>query len=207
MARHAREGDEVYVGVVTGKAKKPHPVVPDSVFDTVRAEAEAAHRILGVAGATFAGLPPVLLSDLPRHEVNQTIRDLIEERGPDILYVPFPYDLHGDHRATFHAASVAWRANSVMGRAIGEVRAYEVQSETHWNAHSIEPSFSPTLWISLSPDDLSLKSSALACFESQMQPAPSARSIWAVENLARWRGSQQGMESAESFVSVRSLIQ
>ena len=117
--------------------------------------------------------------------------------------VPFPYDLHNDHRALFHAASVAWRPSSELWRGIKRVLAYEVQSETHWNAPYLEPGFTPNIWIELTDEQLHTKLAALSHYESQMRPFPDARSLEAIEHLARWRGSQQGMHAAEGFVLVK----
>ena len=46
---------------------------------------------------------------------------------------------------------------------------------------------------------------AAACYESQLRPAPDARSLEALEALAVWRGSLVGMKAAEAFVTVRTL--
>jgi LmbE family N-acetylglucosaminyl deacetylase len=121
-----------------------------------------------------------------------------------VLYVPFPFDLHKDHREVFHSVSVAWRSSSTTGRGIREIYCYEVQSETHWNAPYLEPGFLPTRFVDVS-DTLEVKLRALACYKSQLRPPPDARSLEAVRALAVWRGSQVGMSAAEAFVTVRTL--
>src|SRR5205823_11322123 len=113
-------------------------------------------------------------------------------------------DLHKDHRETFHALSVAWRTSSATGRGIKEVYCYEVQSETHWNAPYLEAGFLPNVWVDITAH-LDTKMRALACYESQIRPAPDSRSVDAVRALAVWRGSQQNFGAAEAFVAVRLL--
>ena len=46
---------------------------------------------------------------------------------------------------------------------------------------------------------------SLACLGSQLRPFPGARSIEAVEALAKWRGSQMSLAAAEAFVAIRRL--
>lgn len=206
LAKHARAGDEVHVAVATGHGDAPHPLWPRETWTRVRAECRAAVDVLGVGpdALHYAELPAAMMSSVPTHEKNRVVHELIARVQPSILYVPFAYDLHTDHREIFHAASVAWRASSPLGRGIREVYAYETQSETHWNAGGVEPGFVPNVWVDVSYT-FDVKKSALAKYESQMRPFPDARSVEAVEHLARWRGSQVGVAAAEAFVLVRKL--
>lgn len=143
-------------------------------------------------------------ADQPVWQLNRAVGSLVERSQPDVLYAPFPFDLHKDHREIFHALSVAWRSSSAIGRKLGAIYCYEVQSETHWNAPYLEASFTPNTWVDISAH-LETKLRALACYESQIRPAPDARSLDAVRALAVWRGSQQGMHAAEAFVAIRLL--
>ena len=205
IARDAREGHEVVVAVVTGHGDDgPHPLWPRGVWDRVRDEARAACAVLGVAELLFEEVPAAMVGDQPLWRLNKVIGAIVERAAPDALYVPFPFDLHRDHREVFHSLSVAWRSSSAAGRHIRDIHCYEVQSETHWNIPYVEPGFLPTMWIDIS-DTLELKLEALACYKSQIRPAPDARSVDAIRALAVWRGSQMGMNAAEAFVTVRSL--
>lgn len=204
IARRITEGAEVHVAVMTGHGADPHPLWPASTWDQIRAEARNAMAVLGVTQLHFEELPAALVADQPVWRLNQVVRAMVERIQPDVLYVPFPFDLHKDHRELFHASSVAWRSSSPIGRQIRAVYCYEVQSETHWNAPYVEAGFTPNVWVDISAH-LETKLGALACYQSQIKPAPDARSIEAVRALATWRGSQQGMFAAEGFVAIRLL--
>ena len=205
IARHAAEGDEVHVAVVTGHGDEPHPLWPKSLWDTIRAEARRAMEVLGVRHLHFEEVPAALVADQPVWRLNKTIASLVSSIEPEVLYVPFPFDLHKDHREVFHALSVAWRPSAPAGRRIKAVYCYEVQSETHWNAPYLEAAFTPNVWVDITAH-LDTKLRALSCYESQIRPAPDARSLDAVKALATWRGSQQGVAAAEAFVAIRLLI-
>lgn len=207
IAKHLDDGDEVSVAIATGPGPSPdaHPFIAAEHFERVRAEARSALGGLGVTDLTFGDLPAVSYPQDPVWHVNGIVHELIAAHRPEILYVPFPHDLHGDHRSLFHAASVVWRPTSELGRGIKRVLAYEVQSETHWSAPYLEQGFTPNVWVSLSESQLERKLSALRGYVSQMYPFPQARSIEAVEHLARWRGSQQGCFAAEGFVLIKDV--
>ena len=204
IARHVADGDEVTVAVMTGHGPEKHPIWPSELWEEIRAEARQAFDILGVHHIVFEELPAVMVADIPVWEVNKVTQRVLKENRPDCLYVPFPFDLHKDHREMFHSFSVAWCPVSDWGRAIREIYCYEVLSETHLNIPYAESGFLPNTWVDIGPF-LSTKLSALKCFESQLGEFPNPRSLEAIEALARWRGSQAHMEAAEAFVQVRQL--
>lgn len=205
LARLAAEGHELTVAVVTGHGQREaHPLWPPGLWDKVRAEARRAMAVLGVEEMLFEEVPAARVAEEPPWRLNRITGALVERVRPEALYVPFPLDLHKDHREIFHSLSVAWRPSAAVGREIREIFCYEVQSETHWNIPYVEQGFSPNQWIDIS-GYLEKKLEAAACYESQIRPAPDARSLKALEALAVWRGSQVGVAAAEAFVTVRLL--
>lgn len=205
IARLAAEGHQVTVAIMTGHGEeRPHPIWPQEVFDGIRAEAVQAHALLGVTKTIHREIPAVGVGEMPVWELNGIVHGVFEEVRPEIVFVPFQFDLHDDHRRLFTAASVAWRPSTEMGRGIGWIYAYETPSETHWNFSNVEPGFTPNVWFEIE-DHLETKLAALRCFESQIDDFPGARSIEALEALARFRGSQIHAAAAEAFVLVRQL--
>lgn len=204
ITRYAREGHETIVAILTGHGEHPHPLWPKETWDVIRNEAAQAHAVLGVSETIYREIPAAQVADQPAWELNKITSALINEVSPDILYVPFPYDLHKDHREIFHSCSVAWRTCTPAGKKITEIYAYEVMSETHWNAPYLEPGFLPHYWVDIT-DFLETKLAALRCFTSQIQPSPNARSLEAMQALALWRGSQVSVSAAEAFVLIRAI--
>ena len=204
IARFATEGHRVIVGVVTGPGEGEHPFVPKHLFDEVRAELRQAASILGVADIIFGNVATTMAADTQRRTLNAEVKRIIDAADPEVLFVPFPFDLHSDHREVFHAASIAWRPYLESGRRIREVYCYEVLSETHLNIPYVEQGFTPNCWFDIS-DQLEAKLTAFAAFRSQMQEAPLPRSLEALRAMAIWRGSQIGVRAAEAFVLVRNL--
>lgn len=203
IARYAAEGHDVFVAVMTGYGPGQNwPGVSQSMIEHIRGEAKQAHAILGVRETIFRDIPTVVVEAEPLWKNNQVAADVLKQVEPDVLYVPFIYDLHKDHRAITHSFEVAYRPSSAVGRKVREVYMYETVSETHWTAPYIEPGFMPNVWVDIHAY-LPKKLDALRCFKSQMRPAPDARSIEAIEALATWRGSQMSLFAAEAFLLVR----
>ena len=190
------------VGLVTGRGGGTHPLYGDEGFHGVQAELDEACGVLGVSRVVKLDLPTVLLPDMARHRLNAAIGGLIAEVAPETLFVPFPLDLHGDHREIFHAASVAWRPYLPLGRSIRDVYCYEVPSETHLNIPYVEQGFIPNMFFDVTAT-IDRKIEAFGRFRSQVQAPPLPRSPEALRALATYRGSQIGAAAAEAFVAVR----
>ena len=80
--------------------------------------------------------------------------------------------------------------------------AYEVLSETYWNASYIEPNFNPDVFINISKE-INKKLQSIKKYKSQITAKDKARSIEAVESLAKFRGSQNAYDYAEAFKVIR----
>ena len=124
IARLASEGHDVFVAILTGHGKdEPHPLWPQATWDVVRAEAARAHEMLGVRETIYEEIPAVLVPDQPIWKINEITASVLERVKPDTLFIPFPLDLHRDHRELAYSCSVAWRPSSKVGRNIRHICA------------------------------------------------------------------------------------
>lgn len=185
--------------VLTVAAHMP-PLYPAAVHERTVNEARLAHKVLGVSESIFLDFPAVLVADLPRHELNGAIHEQIQRARPDVVLLPF-FDRHIDHRLIFESVMVATRP---VGSGVGIqcVAAYEVVSETHWNAPNIEANFVPTWFVDIT-DTIDTKIEAMTCYASQTQAFPGPRSLEALRALALFRGSQVSVAYAEAFQLIR----
>ena len=205
IARLSSECHDVIVGIMTGYGEKRHPIWEKEDWDVIRSEALEAHKILGVVETLFREIPAAMVADQPKYIINYIVDELIKAVKPEILYVPFLFDLHYDHREIVHAANVAWRPVTETGRKIKEIYMYETLSETHWNIHQIEGGFLPNCFVDISGKSLRKKLQALSAFKSQLRDFPDARSLEGIESLAKFRGCSVGVSAAEAFVLVRKV--
>ncbi|GMV97179.1 MAG: GlcNAc-PI de-N-acetylase [Phycisphaerae bacterium] len=192
-------GEKVSVAIVT----RGTPLFPAAQVRRVRAEARQAAARLGVAGLRFLDLPVTTLHLIPKHRLNAAFSELLAETRPEQVFIPFPGDRHEDHRQVFEAMMVALRPDGRRHRA-ARVACYETVSETHWSAAGVEPAFEPNWYVDITatlPDKLA----AMRAYASQLEEAVPARSLQAIEALARFRGSVAGVQAAEAFCIVREI--
>jgi LmbE family N-acetylglucosaminyl deacetylase len=200
MARHAAEGDEVHVAVVTRGA--PEVYQAEEVNQT-RAELKQAHDVLGVKSVRYLDFPAPRMDTIPRHTVADAIRRLVAELTPDTLYAPHYGDMHFEHGLTYEACLVATRP---VGKIkVRRVLAYETLSETEWGPPVSGSAFQPTVFVDIGPY-LPKKLAAMACIKSQLFTPPHPRSLANLEALATLRGSTAGLSAAEAFMLVREII-
>jgi LmbE family N-acetylglucosaminyl deacetylase len=199
IAKYAEEGSEVTVLVVSGHLP---PLYPRDSYERTVSEAKQAFEILGVSKSRFLEIPTGMVGTQPVGFVNGKLTDFINEIRPQIVLGPFP-DRHIDHRVVFESLMVATRPRGA-GRDIELLAAYETLSETHWNAPQIEPNFVPNMVVNVTAQ-IERKIRALKCYESQIQVFPEARSVEAVDALAKFRGTQAGFAFGEGLQVIRMI--
>ncbi|BBC72697.1 GlcNAc-PI de-N-acetylase [Altererythrobacter sp. B11] len=199
MARLGSEGAEVHVVIVT---RGQEPDFPTAHMDRVMAEADRAHRSLGVAATHHLDLPAAALDTLPAARINARLAECLAEIAPDTLFVPFIGDIHLDHQITF-TSSLVW-ARPRSPRAPRRVFAYETLSETNWYAPGLTPTFAPDYFVDIAAQ-LEAKLAAFAMFETQARNFPDERSLQTIRTLANLRGSMVFCAAAEAFMTIRQV--
>ncbi len=99
IIKHTTAGDSVTCVYLTD-GSQGDPDCPDlvQVKHTRRREAQAAAKVLGLNDLVFLDGPDGALAATP--ELVAALRAVLDERQPDLVYVPFFLDAHPDHRAT-----------------------------------------------------------------------------------------------------------
>lgn len=199
IAKRSQAGDEVYVCVVTKGMK---PLFLDDFIEQGRRECREADAKLGVTETIFLDFPAVMLETVPRYEFNGKIAEIVQQINPDELYIPHRGDMQIDHQMVVDAAMVAARPRGNVYPK--RVYAYETLSETGWNIPNMVNEFIPTIYENIT-DTLELKLEAMNIFKSQLAEFPAARSIGAIEALARFRGATVSIPAAEAFSLIREI--
>jgi LmbE family N-acetylglucosaminyl deacetylase len=200
IGRLSDSGADVVVAIVT---KGAPPLFAADAVTEVRAEAQAAHAHLGVSRTVFLDHPAARLDEVPHHELNRTLGELLREVAPDTLLLPFVGDMHLDHQLTFLSSLVASRPHGA--HFPGRILCYETVSETNWNAPFMAPTFVPNVFVDISAQ-LERKLEAMRLYRSQQRDFPHERSLPAIRALAMFRGSTVHRPAAEAFMLVRQVI-
>jgi len=207
IARHVDSGDEVQVLIIAeGSTSRQQQRDRAQVVDELSALAKAAQTagsILGAAGVELLDLPDNRLDSLDRLDLIKRIEECVERHQPECVYVHHAGDVNVDHRRLHEAVVTACRPTP--RHVVKRLLSFEVASSTEWQPPGSAPAFHPNWFVDIS-DQLERKREALAAYSSEMREWPHARSLEAVEHLARWRGAQVGVEAAEAFCLLRQLV-
>ncbi len=202
MAKFAAQGDNVIVIIATNAAKGAPELYSEKGTINVRAEAKAAHSILGVKKTIFMDFPAPALNAYPSYKISLEFLKVFDELNPTHLFLPHPFDLHEDHKSIYHSALVAARPQGSL--KIPCIYCYETLSETEWGPTQYKNTFCPNYFVNVA-DFYTQKIESMKCYKSQLKEKPHSRSIEGLTALANFRGATIGVEKAEAF-SIERLI-
>ena len=200
IAKRTAAGDEVTVCICT---KGAHPMFNQKIIKAGRDEARRAHTYLGVSETIFLDLPAAELDSLSMTEIVRRLEDVVSEICPDEIFIPHHGDIHNDHKTISAAAMVALRPKRFKKPV--RILSYEVPSETGWDTPTLGNAFIPNVYEDI-VDTIGKKLYAILIYRSQAEPWPGARSVDAVEALAKYRGSTVCVPYAEAFQLVRERL-
>lgn len=199
IAKRAIKGDNVYVCVVT---KAGEPLFREELVEQGRKECREADRLLGVKETFFLDFPAVRLEEVPRYKLNDGLMQAVQKVKPDEVYIPHRGDMQLDHKMIVDAVMVALRPK--YDHVVKCIYAYETLSETGWDIPNTVNEFVPTVYEDIS-ETLEKKLEAMNIFQSQLAEFPAARSLRAIEALARFRGATVNVMAAEAFTLIREI--
>jgi len=208
MARHADRGDEVHVAIlaegITSRDDKRDTAGRNDEMALLKKAMKKAHDVLGVKSTYHHDYPDNRMDRIDQLDINKLVESLIERISPDIIYTHHRGDVNLDHHRTHDAVVTACRPMP-GNQGVREILFFEVQSSTEWQIPGSAIAFTPHWFVDIS-EYLETKREALRAYGSEMRDWPHARSLEAVESLARWRGSNIGVSAAEAFMLGRKLV-
>ena len=199
MIKNIKAGNEVYVCIVT---KGCPPLYKPERTTINQHDARACHLHIGVKKTFFLDFPAAMLEKVERYELNGKILDVIKEVQPTEVFIPHWGDMQKDHQIVMEAAMVALRPKYYP--QVKKIYGYETMSETAWNAPNVQNEFIPNVYVDIT-ETLEEKKKALSFFTLQVSEFPDARSLKAIDALAKYRGALMNMKAAESFMLIREL--
>ena len=113
---------------------------------------------------------------------------------PEVVYAPWMYDMHQDHRAIFYCTNSA--ARNVSTSKIRQVLLYEIPSSTDHSLMSGMYPFTPNYYNNITEEDLNSKTRAMGEYVHEYHPM---RSAHALVELASRRGRESMCIYAEAF--------
>lgn len=203
LLRRIAEGGTVawlLMTTMTEKAGWPEEQIKQraSEIEQVRESLQVAPHHLFALGFTTAELDGISMRVL----VNK-MSEVFRNFQPEEVLLPYPGDIHSDHRVTFDVASACTK--SFRYPSVKRVLAYETPSETDFGIDPRDSGFKPNVFVNIGIH-LERKLELLRIYQSEMGEFPFPRSEKTLRALACQRGSQVGVEAAEAFMCLRELI-
>ncbi len=207
IARHVSEGDQVYILILAEGITSRDPVRGNSKqsneLKAIKNQAQEVAKLLGAVSVKLNNFPDNRMDSVDLLEVIKVIEDEIQLVKPNIVYAHYAGDLNVDHRVTAQAVITALRPSRES--SVSAIYAFEILSSTEWTFGVTGPGFRPNHFVDITPY-FEKKISAMNLYISEMESHPHPRSVEGIKTLAMRRGSQAGLEIAEGFELIRSVI-
>ena len=202
IARHVKAGDKVYgLSMTDGVGAR---LQKDINAIKIRQQASInASKILGLVWLEAGKFPDNSMDSVPLLEIVRFIEKVKIQINPDIIYTHSSADLNIDHRVVNQAILTAFRPQPEENWQ--EIRAFEVASATDYGHKSVTNTFYPNLYIDIT-DTWENKLAALNEYSMEMKNSPHSRSFDGLENIAKYRGNQVGLEYAEAFEIIKKIV-
>lgn len=199
LLKHSNQGDRVYWLIVTEMG---------SLFEKEK-KVKREKEITEVAckyqfdNISRLGFEAATLDQVSDGELIGKISQVFQQIQPNIVYVPYPSDIHSDHKAVFDAtmACTKW----FRYPSVEKVLAYETLSETDFTINPDANNFRPNVFVNIM-DYLEMKINIMKIYESELSDFPFPRSERAIRSLAYIRGVASGFEAAEAFMLLKERI-
>jgi LmbE family N-acetylglucosaminyl deacetylase len=203
-AKFTSEGHKIINCILSGKVDV-RQVRPD--LDDLNRHISNAQKILKCEEPIIGDFPNIRFNTVPHHELVKFIENAIETVQPDIIFTHYPHDLNNDHCQVSAACQAAARLfQRKKMKPIEALYFMEVLSSTEWGFPADSNTFAPDTFIEINMEFLQLKIKALEAYVGVMREYPHPRSYEVLKGLAAFRGSQAGLNYAESFKTAMNIL-
>jgi len=203
IAKWSSMGEEVHVLImsegITSRSNTRNIGLKSKELSLLNKSAQLAGEIIGATSVKLLGFPDNRMDSLDLLDVIKSVEKEVDRLKPNLVVTHHNGDLNIDHRIIHDAVVTACRP--LPGHSVCRLLAFEVPSSTEWQQNAV---FQPNFFEDVSKT-IHYKMQALEVYESEMRDWPHARSLKNVENLAMFRGSSVGCESAEAFMLIREV--
>ena len=170
----------------------------DREINALRDEVRSANQLVGVTDVHVHDFPDNRFDSVPLLDIVKVVERHVDEFHPTAVFTHFADDMNVDHTVTNRAVLTATRP--LPGNTVSLVVAFEVLSSTGWY---YPHGFVPNMFVAVDEKQLEAKVDAMAAYQSELRDYPHPRSLDAIRDLARYRGSAIGALQAEAFFLLR----
>ncbi|TBL73007.1 PIG-L deacetylase family protein [Paenibacillus thalictri] len=201
LLKHVNSGDRIHWVIFT-KARVEDGFSPRLIDKRIEEIAQVA-AVYPFSSVHKLDFPAAKLDTVALGEMVQQLSTVFKQLQPEIVYLPYPGDVHSDHKMVFDATIACTKWFRYPG--IERILVYETLSETEFGINPDLNGFRPNVFMDISAF-LEQKIQIMSMFESEIGEFPFPRSEQSIKSLAAFRGSASGCEAAEAFMLLREVI-
>lgn len=200
LLRHLTAGDKTNWLVVTEMSKERN--YTEAQITRREEQINQVAALYEFVSVTRLGIDAGYVDALPMAELVRKIGSVVEKVRPNVVYLPYLFDAHSDHRFVFQSAFAATKC--FRHPFIKKVLMMETQSETDFAVTSNVHTFSPNYFVNIS-NQLRKKIAIAEVYREEFGEHPFPRSARNIEALATVRGAMAGFEFAEAFQLLKEI--
>ena len=145
-------------------------------------------------------LKPAGLDQYSKSMIVQKMANIFETVQPEIIILPYGYDVHSDHKIVFEAALAC--AKVFRCTCIRKILCMEIISETDYAVS--ENGFVPNYYVNID-DYIEQKIKIAQLYQSEVKESPFPRNVDSIRGLAQYRGAAAGAKYAEAFRVIKII--
>lgn len=199
--RHVEQGDRVHWLIVTEMSEE-RGFAAERIVSREK-EIEEVKKKYNFTSMHKLKLPTTKLDEIGMSLIVERMGSVMLAVKPEVIYVPYPGDVHSDHKYVFDAAisCTKWFRYPFVKRVL----AYETLSETEFGLNPDTNGFRPNVFVNIT-GYLDKKIEVMRIFRSEVGAFPFPRSEQTIRSLANLRGSTVGVEAAEAFMLLKEIM-
>ena len=229
LLRHRSNGDEIHLLIVTamysnsgngkvctiGSDGKEY-ILPEYFnyssqhisysLDAVGKKAGEISSVIDAYGFNTVSelkVPTTTVSSQDESILVKKIASIFSKICPNILYIPFFQDAHGDHRAIFPILNSCMK--TFRFPFIEKVYMMETISETEYALPVAGSSFIPNRFVCIDKW-IDRKISIMGLYDGEMQESPLPRSREMIRAQSMFRGLMANCKYAEAFMLLKEIV-
>lgn len=205
LLKHQANGDEIHCIFCTDIFESEG--FSKEQIDTREQEIQEICKSYNFASIHRLGLKTTKIDEYNTSYLVSLFSQIFTKIKPNILYLPFAYDVHSDHRIIFQAAFSCTK--SFRYPSIEKILMMETLSESEFAPTLPNQSFIPNVFVDISAF-FEKKCEIMKIYQSELGKSPFPRSIENIEALATFRACTMGGKEtvdtklyAESFMLLK----
>ena len=169
-----------------------------------RQNIEQARKVIGYESVGVYDFPDNRFDTVAILDIIKVVEKEKEIFQPEIIFTHHGGDVNIDHQRTFETVITATRP--MQNENVKTIITFETPSGTEWIASTNPRKFNPNLFIEVCKENIFAKIKGMESYEFEKRKYPHPRSPEALEIQSKRWGISIGVEHAEAFCIVRTII-